>query len=50
MNRILVTCVEKTLMSNSARVCAVRPPMSRRSAEAAQAARAVRRVGRKVIL
>ena len=42
--------VEKKLMSSGSPWRAARYPMSRRSAEAAQAARAVRRVGRKVIL
>ncbi|MEY3489070.1 MAG: hypothetical protein RL655_638 [Pseudomonadota bacterium] len=41
---------ETHLMLNGARKRAVRTPMSRRLVAAAQAARAVRGVGRKVIL
>ena len=50
MNQILLTHEETPLMLNGAHKRTVRTPMSRRFVAAAQAARAVRGVGRKVIL
>jgi hypothetical protein len=47
---LLPTFDERHLMLNSAPTRAVHHPMSRQSVVTAQAARAVRRVGRKVIL
>lgn len=50
MNRILLSHEQTYLMLDGAFKRAVRTPMSQRLVAAAQAARAVRGVGRKVIL